>query len=359
MADEKINVDTEYVGEEARGILERGGALIKIENMTQMSIAVQKPRDIAAIKKAVLAELQTYPESAFDAIYTKPVGGGKNAEGLSVRAAECLAYFWGNNAFAAEILEDDGMIVSGIAVYLDYEKNTRRSIPFRVSRKYKAAGSSVMKITPEDRFNDVVIPAKISKVVREVILRSLPPGIKAEYEQEARKIILKKEGDRWGRLLRCFSKLGVSGEDLEKKMEKDNQALTDDDFEELLGMHNAIMDGETTVAQCFGKGVAEDAAEGPKAPVSVDEILGGGGGEFEEGRKPGTKEKTQTPVETDDSKQGRFWKKIQEVSPDPEQADALFDEIVKEVGSKAKDLKGLRGKKLDAALEELEKRIKE
>lgn len=359
MTEEKIHVDTEPISEGAQAILEKGAALVRIENMTQMRLAIQEPRDIAKIKKEVLAELQTYPESAFDAIYEKPVGKEKvgnewvqkYASGLSVRAAEALAYAWGNNAFAAEIVADDGTIVTGVAIYLDYEKNTRRAIPFRISRKYKAAGSSVMKLTPEDRFNDIVIPAKLSKVLREVILRSLPPGIKAEYEQRAREIIRKKEGDRWGRVLRHFSKLGVSAEDLEEKMGKDPQALSDKDFEELIGMHNAIMDGETTVAQCFGKDVAEAAADSGKTPVTMGEVLGSGGG-LKEGEKPGEKE-------TDESKQNQFWARLCEVSPNPEAADVLFEEIVELVGSKAKMLKGLRGKKLDAAIEELDRRIKE
>lgn len=360
MADEKIHVDAEFVPEGAEAILKEGGALVRIENMTQMTIAVQRPRKEAEIKKEALAELDMYPEAAHDAIYNKPVGKDydtgkqKYAQGLSIRAAEALAYRWGNNAFAVEILGDDGMIVSGVAIFLDYERNARRAIPFRVSRKYRAKGGT-MKIIPEDRFHDVVVPAKQSKALREVILRSLPPGLKKEYERKAKAIRSKEEKpERWGRLLRAFSNLGVDQKAIEGMMKKDVVAFTDDDYDEIQGVWNAIQDGETTVAQAFGKDVGDDAAEGPKAPVSVDAILGGGGGEFEEGRKPGAK-----PKEGDESKQGRFWKMIQAVSPDPEQADLLFDEIAKEVGSKAKDLKGLRGKKLDAALEELEKRIQE
>jgi hypothetical protein len=362
MADGKIEVDATPVPEGGEAMLRDGLTLVKIENETQMTMAVQRPRDEALILKAALDELSLYPEMAEDAVYRKPVGKEqvapgkwemKYAMGLSIRAAEALAYRWKNNGFGAEILSDDGEIVSGVAVWVDYESNNRRTFPFRVSRKYKTKGGG-MAIHKEDRFHDLVVPARQSKALREVILRSLPPGLKCEYERKALEIRSKqKPTERWAKMLRKFGPLGVSQDDLEKMMEKEAKAFTAEDFDTILGVYNAIMDGDTTVSQAFGKETA-DAAAGGKGTISVDEILGKGG-KMEEGKKPGEGPAGGTP---DDTKRADLWEKIVKLAAgDLEKADLIFLEVMGAIGSQAKDLKSLRGKNLDKAAVEVLRRM--
>lgn len=280
-----IRVDAEPVPE-AGDLIRQGESLVRIENQTQMVIAVQRPRDEAAIMKEIRTELKTYPEMADEAIYSKPVGKGQGgkmtyAEGLSIRAAESLAYRWGNNGFGASIEADDGEIVKGVAVFLDYEKNTRRTIPFTVPRKFRKRDGTMARHS-EDRFFDIVVPAKQSKALREVILRSIAPGLKKEYEKLAREILNSSGQDRTGPMLRKFTTLGVSQEDIEKLAGKAIEAFKPEDFGQMLGVYNSIMDGDTTVAEAFGRETAEKGKT-----VSVDQILNGGKGQgLQEGKKP-------------------------------------------------------------------------
>ena len=269
---DRIDVDAVPMGSEAAEILKGGGALVKLENHTQMMIALQHPRDEAKILEAAVNEMVIYEEAAEEAVYQKPVGRDKDgvmqfAEGLSVRAAEALALRWGNNAFGAEITADDGETVSGVATWLDYESNNRRTFPFRVSRKYKARGGT-MKRHAEDRFNDIVVPAKLSRVLREVILRSLPAGLKKAYERKAREITAKKGQNQAAGIIKGFAYYGVGQKDVEALVQKPMQAWGDDEIVKLVRIGTALKQGETTVEQLFSAG-EETAKPTPSSPKDI------------------------------------------------------------------------------------------
>jgi len=278
------------MGETPNELLAGGSALVRLENHTQMQIAVQRPRDEAKILKAALAELETYPSAAEEAVYHKPVGRAdecpkckaktwyketcercgaevpmKYAEGLSIRAAENLACRWSNSAWAAEILADDGEIVNGVAIFLDYENNTRRAVPFRVSRKYKTKRGEV-KTMAEDRFNDLKVRAETSKALREVITRSLPAGLKKEYENKAREVFEKnaKRPEIAKRVIRGFAKFGVSDEMIERLLGKRLDALAAEDLVRLKGVYNALDEGDITVEAAFGTGGPAQDQEKPE-----------------------------------------------------------------------------------------------
>ncbi len=248
-------------------LMREGAAIVKLENMTQMQMAIQRPRDEAKILRAALMELETYASTAEEAIYSKPVGKDndtgkmKYAEGLSIRAAESLAQRWTNSAFGAEIISDDGDVVSGAAIFMDYENNTRRCFPFRVSRIYKGKDGSTRR-TEEGRFNDIVVKAHISKALREAILRSLPAGLKTEYENKARAIIGQKGASKVGQMIAAFAKLGVSLDMVKRAIGKEVDAANDEDFTKLRGIFNAIREGETTVAEAFPDAAPEQTKQG-------------------------------------------------------------------------------------------------
>ncbi len=167
--------------EEISEQLARGSTIIRLENTTQMAVAVQRPRDNEAVLKEALAVLDLSPTLVESAIYNKPVGKDpdtgkqKYAEGHSIRAAEELRRIYGNNSAGTAVLEDraDEVIIG--AVFVDMEKNTRYAAEKAVSKYYRSKTGQIQRISP-DRFYDVTVPANMSKLLREVILRSLPPG---------------------------------------------------------------------------------------------------------------------------------------------------------------------------------------
>lgn len=263
-------------GEDPRmEILKEGGALIRLENTTQMQIAVQRPRDEAKILSDSLKELELYPSMAEEVMYSKPVGKeeGTNQQkyvtGLSIRTAESLANRWTNSAYGCDVIAEDADSVTLAAVFMDYENNTRHVMQKKVSKSYKAKGGAIVRYPP-DRFNDVVLPANQSKLLREVILRSLPAGLKSEYEDKARTIL--GSGDKVNRsnkMLRAFLRLGIAKSQLEELAGKKVADFTNDDISEYIGIHNALRDGETSMGQLIAeKSAGEKLVErlGVKTP---------------------------------------------------------------------------------------------
>lgn len=238
-----------------------GMTLVRLENDTQMTVAVQRPRDERKILDGAMNELELYPSLAEEAIYSKPVGKEhkeeckdhfnckcpmKYANGLSIRAAESLANRWGNNACGCEIAGEDENSAILSAVYLDYETNTRTVLQKRVSKSYKQKRGGISKYSP-DRF-DVILAANQSKLLREAILRRLPAGLKKEYELKAREILSKKPiGERQSKLIASFATLGVTKEKLEQLLDKPISQFNHEDMTELVGIYNAIKDGEQTI----------------------------------------------------------------------------------------------------------------
>jgi len=257
-------------------ILEEGNALVRLENTTQMQVAIQRPRDEAGILAAALKELDLYPSMAEEAIYNKPVGKDDNgvmkyAEGLSIRTAESLANRWKNSAYGGQILSQDEEGCKIAAVFLDYENNTRRVIEKNISRFYKAKGGKIVQYSP-DRF-DIVVSANISKNIREVILRSLPAGLKKEYENKARKLLKgdKLENRRKGILTR-FAEVKINQEQLEAYHKKAYKDWKHEDITTLLGVYNAIREGELDKGELFGNGKEEAKTIAPPAGLNLPGI---------------------------------------------------------------------------------------
>lgn len=244
-------MDKESINETQVELLEKGSSIVKLENDVQMKVSILRPRDEAAILKSVIAELELYPSCAEEAIYNKPVGKDdrgkmKFAEGLSVRSAESIANRWGNNAYGVEKVDEDGDSVTLAAVFLDYEHNTRRVIQKRVSKSYKKRSGGVVKYSP-DRF-DIVLSANQSKLIREAVLRSLPAGLKKEYELKAKYLLGNKDKlmTRLNKMKLAFKKLGITEKNLEEIREKKVEDFINEDLIALLGIHNALKEGELT-----------------------------------------------------------------------------------------------------------------
>jgi hypothetical protein len=237
-------------------LIAQGASIVKLENSTQMQIAVQRPRDESKILSESLRELDIYPSMAREAIYNKPVGKDdkgdmKYVEGLSIRAAESLANRWDNSSWGTTIISEDEESATIAAVFLDYEKNTRHVKEQRVSKFYKNRQGQIIRHAP-DRF-DIVLGANGSKNLREVILRSLSAGLKKEYETKARNI-LKKEplvAQRQS-IIERFADLHITIEQLESWKQKSLKEWKKEDIIDALGLANAIRDGETTIEGIFG-----------------------------------------------------------------------------------------------------------
>jgi hypothetical protein len=259
-----------------------GGTLVKLENTTQMQIAIQRPRNEDRILTAAKAELDRYPSMADEAIYSKPAGKDKDTgnmkyvEGLSIRAAEALANRWSNSAYGCDIVGEDKDAIYIAAVFMDYENNTRHVISRRVSKTYKKSGSMVVIAHPPDRL-DMKVAAEMSKGLREVILRSLAPGLKKEYEFHAYKVLdMQPVDQRRLAIVARFKEVGVKKDAIEAKIGKKIEDLDKEDLITLTGLLNAIREGEISAQETMGieppkeEGVIGKGVQGLKDALSKE-----------------------------------------------------------------------------------------
>jgi len=270
-------------------LLEQGNTLVRLENFTQASIAVQRPRDLARIQAELIAGVQANPKYAVRLIYCKPVGREdanapmKFAEELNIRGAEAIASLYNNSSFGWEPVADDGEMFTGVAVWLDYERNIRHTMTFRVSHTMKMRGGGGTMRIPDDRFADVVVKAAASKAVREVILRSIPPWTREALTDAVWEIIGREKGDT-DELSRMFAARGVPYQRVEHLMGKKMGELRGDDVARLFGILNALRDGEITVEQAFEESVPSD--EGSKAKEVLAKVRAKKGGQAPEATPP-------------------------------------------------------------------------
>lgn len=250
---------------------------MRMDNETIMTECRVRPRDLAAIKAELEQQLKAFPGLAEAAIYCKPVGKGKFAEGLSVRAAEALAEAYGYNRVQSEVTPIDRDTVKVSASFVDYQKGRvwRDSGPLSIWYKSKYEGR---KRWDDDRFYNVVAKAEASKRIREVILRSVNAGLKAWFENECRKVVeLTLDDDRVNEIVKSFRGIGVGLEELETLVGRPKaMGWLPGDRQLLLGIWNAIEAKETTVDTAFGRSTPSNdhaeqaAAAGRKAKEAAN-----------------------------------------------------------------------------------------
>ena len=248
-------------------------AILRLENETIQSLAAARPRNHASIKADLVAQLDAYPSFARAAIYAKPVGADpetgrqKIARGLSIRAAEALAEAYGFCRIRSEVTPIDEDTVKVEASFTDYQKGRIWQDAGIVSKWYrssKKAGSKMMKHA-DDRFYGVVVKAEVSRRIREVITRSVPPGLRAELQEMAeRRLAGLLDEKAITTIVAYFGKLGVSLAQLEEHVGRTTgSGWTEENRLDLHGLANAIKDGETTLADVFGEREKLAPAAGP------------------------------------------------------------------------------------------------
>ncbi len=126
----------------------------------------------------------------------------------------------------------------------------------------------------DDRFFNVVCKAEKSKLVREVILRSVPAGLKSEIEKAAAEALGEFMDDgALQSLIDGFAEKNVSVEQIEKLIGKRKENFLTADRTKLLGLWNAVKDGESSVNEVFGDEQAEPPAEGESATQALADEL--------------------------------------------------------------------------------------
>lgn len=216
---------------------------------TQIATAHKYPRSMATFKRRATEMATLDEETAASCIYSRPVGGGKFAEGLSVRTAEIVGACYGNLRVGAMIVEQTERYVTARGFAHDLESNFASSCEV-IESTVKKDGKPY-----DERMRVVIAKAALAKARRDATFQVVPKALCKPIESAARAVAL---GDAstlasrreavmgWiGKLgiepQRVFSALGIIGQD-EIGME---QLAT------LTGLKTAIKDGEVSVDEAF------------------------------------------------------------------------------------------------------------
>lgn len=256
----------------------------------QMRLARENPRKESKVFNDALIELQTFPDYADEAYYSIPYKdksdkSGKEkivmVEGLSIKAAMSLARRWGNCANGARIADDrdDRVICQGM--FFDYENNVLTMRDMSVSKFLIKRGGERVRLNSQ-RLNMSILAGQ-SKAVRNAILASLPVSITDAYFQTARQLVIAppaKQGQKAetvaeriekGKTI-LITKFGAKKEEVEAMIsgwvaDADGHLREDDILSRLIGLKNALKDGQTNIADAMGH------ADAPKPEMPKEKPL--------------------------------------------------------------------------------------
>jgi len=263
-------------------------------------IAMKQPRDWDKVRQNFLKECER-PTFAQVAIYRKPIGEG--VEGPSIRFVETALQAMGNVfTDSPTIYDDDDKRIVRVTV-MDLEHNVTYSkdvtIMKRVERKHLSEGQVALRSRTNSYGKTVYLVsatddeilntenALVSKTLRTQGLRLIPGWLVAEGEdavRETNRDRAAKDPDAAKRkLFDAFGGIGVTVEQIKRYLGHDGATLTPKEHQELLGLHAAIRDGQTTWREVMddrepaktepAQGQAQPAPAATKGTAGVRERL--------------------------------------------------------------------------------------
>ena len=258
------------------------GVMAQLDNINQGTVAIEASRAIAEAQgKLVIAkrfprdEVQAYNRVAQacqrkgiaeKAFYSYNRGGG-TVSGPTIRFAEELARCWGNIDYGIkELSQDDGK--SEMQAYAwDLETNAQSVQNFTNPHIREVGGKAKVLTSQRDIYE---INANMgARRLRSRILAILPTDLVDMAINECKKTLAGNNDepliDRVKKMVVAFGKLGVTQEQIEKRLGRKVDTMTIDDFTDYIGIYNAIKQGESKIAEWFeAEKVASDLTDALK-----------------------------------------------------------------------------------------------
>ena len=246
----------------------QGGVMAQMDKINQGTVAIEASRAIAEAQgKLVIAkrfprnEVDAYakameacqrPTMAAKAFYSFP-RGNQTVEGPTIRFAEELARCWGNIDYGIkELSQDDGK--SEMQAYAwDLETNAQ-SVQNFTNPHQREQGKKMVKLTTQrDIYENNANMA--TRRLRSRILAILPSWFVEDAIEECKKTLAGRNDtpliDRVKKMVVAFAKIGVTQEQIERRLKKKIDTMNADDFVEYTGIFNAIKQGESKIADWF------------------------------------------------------------------------------------------------------------
>ena len=244
------------------------GIMARMENINQGTIVIEASRAIAEAQgKLVIAkrfprnEVEAYakameacqrPSMAAKAFYSFP-RGGQTVAGPTIRFAEELARCWGNIDYGIkELSQDEGK--SEMQAYAwDLETNAQSVQNFTNPHQREQGKKMVALTSQRDIYENNANMA--TRRLRSRILAILPSWFVEDAIEECKKTLAGKNDtpliDRVKKMVVQFAKIGVTQDQIEKRLKRKVDTMNADDFTEFIGIYNAIKQGESKIADWF------------------------------------------------------------------------------------------------------------
>lgn len=258
------------------------GVMAHMDNINQGTVAIEASRAIAEAQgKLVIAkrfprdEVQAYNRVAQacqrkgiaeKAFYSYNRGGG-TVSGPTIRFAEELARCWGNIDYGIkELSQDEGK--SEMQAYAwDLETNAQSVQNFTNPHIREVGGKAKILTSQRDIYE---INANMgARRLRSRILAILPTDLVDMAIEECKKTLAGNNNepliDRVKKMVVAFAKIGVTQEQIERRLKRKVDTMTVDDFTDYIGIYNAIKQGESKIAEWFeAEKVASDLTDALK-----------------------------------------------------------------------------------------------
>lgn len=229
-------------------------AISNAEINNSIATARRFPRNLPAVKLAMMSFATLDQDTAESCFYTLP-RGGKNIQGPSVRLAEIAISCYGNLRVASRVIstvsngESPHVVIQAVA--MDLEKNVSISIEKRrriVGKKSRGGAID------EDDIN-LASNAGSAIALRDAVFKIVPLALIKPVFDAARKVAIGDErtlNDRRAKCIETFAKMGIPKERVLHKLEKKSvEEIGLAELETLIGFFNALKEGEIRIDEAF------------------------------------------------------------------------------------------------------------
>lgn len=220
------------------------------EVQSKIIIARSNPRDRERAKERILDECRsvTFADKALFA-YSR---GGTDISGESIRLAEMIAQHWGNIDWGVRELDQrDG--VSDVEAYAwDLESNVVQRRTYRVKHERKARGQIYRLEDPRDIYEMVANSG--ARRMRACLLAIIPDDVKDDAKALCEKTLsesIEITDKLIASMIEKFSKLGVTKDRLEAKIQRKIEKITPQQVINLKKIFNSITDGMSAPGDWF------------------------------------------------------------------------------------------------------------
>lgn len=257
-------------------------------------IAQIRPRDLDTVRQKMLANGRR-PSFAEMATYKKPIGGGKFAEGESIRFAEAAAMAMGNLITETIAVEEDDKRRVYRVVTTDIESNTSFStditVQKTVERRFVKEGQTVLS-SRRNSNGDIVHLVEateddmltksgnaISKAMRNNILRLIPGDIIEDCLAQCQQTLagkVKEDPDAARKkLLDAFGFFGVLPQQIGEYLGHEPSALSTAELDDLRKQYTAVKTGESSwpqIMQAKAEALGKEAGAQTAAKTAAEKV---------------------------------------------------------------------------------------